>query len=139
MTALEASNRTPAAVASVAAAQARCRDAAGLDAFVALPAPAPGGSFAYALKDMVDVAGHAPSLGLAAAPFSPARTSAPLVAQLEAAGGRCVAFTTMSPLACEPLAGAAAKPVGCRPHLRRLLVRLRRRGCRRGGAAGARF
>lgn len=102
MTALEASNRTPAAAAPVAAAQARCRDAAGLDAFVALPAPAPGGTFAYAVKDMVDVAGHAPSLGLAAAPFSPARTSAPLVAQLEAAGGRCVAFTTMTPLAFDP-------------------------------------
>ncbi len=89
--------------AAIAVAQARCRatDAA-THAFVAFPAPAPGGSFPYALKDMVDVAGHAAAFGLSVAPGAPATASAPLVQQMEAAGGRLVAFTEMTPLAFDP-------------------------------------
>jgi len=90
------------AAGGIAAAADRCRARADTHAFVGYPAVAPGGRFAYALKDMVDVTGHAPSFGLAPAPGPVASRTAPVVAQLEAAGGRLVAFTEMTPLAFDP-------------------------------------
>ena len=87
---------------SVAAAQDACRAAAASNAFIGFPTPADGGRFPFALKDMVEVAGHAPTFGLDPAPGAPATTTAPVVRQLEVAGGRLVAFTQMTPLAFDP-------------------------------------
>ncbi|MGU3493434.1 amidase family protein [Xanthobacteraceae bacterium A53D] len=88
---------------AIADAVARCRHMArATNAFVAFPTPAPGGKFAYAIKDMIDVAGHAPSHGVAHAQSAPASTTAPIVAALEVAGGRAVAFTQMTPFAFDP-------------------------------------
>lgn len=102
MAALEASGGSAGAVAAIAATQEACRAAGVWKAFLGFPRLAPGGEFAYALKDMVDLAGHAPSLGLARAPTGSPVADAPLVTRLEADGGRCVAFTTMTPLAFDP-------------------------------------
>lgn len=102
MIAFEASDVASGSPQAVRAALAACRDLESLNAVVTVPEPAPGGLFAYGLKDMVDVAGHAPTLGLGTAPHPPAARSAPLVSRLEAAGGRCVAYTSMTPLAFDP-------------------------------------
>lgn len=102
MAALEALSAETGAAGITAAHDACRRNAARLNAFLGFPPISAGGCFAYALKDMVDVAGHAPSLGLASSPLSPPLADAPVVTQLEAAGGRCVAFTTMTPLAFDP-------------------------------------
>ena len=87
---------------AVGAVAARCRALSGSRAFVAFPDVAPGGRFAYAVKDMVDIAGHAPSFGLASPPAPAAQVTAPVVARLEAAGGRLVALTEMTPFAFDP-------------------------------------
>ncbi|MEP9379240.1 amidase [Aquabacter sp. CN5-332] len=86
----------------VAEARERCLGAAALNAFVDFPLPAPGGRFAYAVKDMVDLAGRSPGLGLDAPPMPPPAATAPLIERMEAAGGRLVAITQMSPLAFDP-------------------------------------
>lgn len=102
MIAFEASGAGGGSPQAVREAQARCRDIAALHAVIASPEPAQGGVFPYALKDMVDVAGHAPTLGLGSAPHLPATRTAPLVSRLEGEGGRCVAYTAMTPLAFDP-------------------------------------
>lgn len=84
------------------AAQSACRAATASHAFLGFPTPAADGRFPFALKDMVDVAGHAPTFGLDHPPLPPATITAPVVEQLEAAGGRLVAFTAMTPLAFDP-------------------------------------
>ncbi len=92
----------PAGLWPVDAAQSACRAASTSHAFLDFPAPADGGRFPFALKDMVDVVGHAPTFGLDHSPLPPATTTAPVVQHLEAAGGRLVAFTAMTPLAFDP-------------------------------------
>lgn len=87
---------------AIASARARCAAAPHSNAFVALLDPAPGGRFPFAVKDMVDVAGHAPTYGLAHPQGSPRAASAPVIGLLEAAGGRAVALTQMTPLAFDP-------------------------------------
>ncbi|WP_332118552.1 amidase [Azorhizobium caulinodans] len=87
---------------AIASARARCAAATASNAFVALLPPAPGGRFPFAVKDMVDVAGHAPTYGLADPQGSPRAASAPVIGLLEAAGGRAVALAQMTPLAFDP-------------------------------------
>ncbi len=92
----------PAGLWPVDAAQSACRAASASHAFLGFPAAAKGGRFPFALKDMVDVVGHAPTFGLDHPALPPATTTAPVVQHLEAAGGRLVAFTAMTPLAFDP-------------------------------------
>ncbi|WP_051356816.1 amidase family protein [Azorhizobium doebereinerae] len=99
----QASNGTEGRAAAIAEAYARClRIAADSRAFVDLVEPADGGIFPYAIKDMVDVAGRAPSYGLDPAPNAAPAATAPVVSAMAAAGGRAVAFTQMTPLAFDP-------------------------------------
>ncbi len=86
----------------VAAAQAACRAAGASHAFAGFPPPAADGTFPFAMKDMVDVADHAPTYGLDHPPLPPPLATAPVVRHLEAAGGRLVAYTQMTPLAFDP-------------------------------------
>jgi len=85
-----------------------CRDlATSLEAFVEVaPTFAPSGvmsaKISIVLKDMVDVRGHAASLGLARGPRAASSTNALVVERLLAAGMDLVAFTKMTPLAYEP-------------------------------------
>ncbi|GGF63205.1 amidohydrolase [Azorhizobium oxalatiphilum] len=88
---------------AIAAAHARCAALGqATNAFVELRTPDAGGVIPYAIKDMLDVAGRPPTLGLDHAPAAPPTVTAPLIARLEAAGGRAVAFTQMTPLAFDP-------------------------------------
>jgi Asp-tRNA(Asn)/Glu-tRNA(Gln) amidotransferase A subunit family amidase len=69
--------------------------------------PRPGllGGLPFAAKDLVDVAGHAPSWGLARSPGGTAAATAPVIERLLALGGCLVGFTEMTPLAYEPSGG----------------------------------
>jgi Asp-tRNA(Asn)/Glu-tRNA(Gln) amidotransferase A subunit family amidase len=62
----------------------------------------PLGGMPFAVKDLLDVAGRAPTLGLARAPGAIPANTAPVVETLRALGGRLIGFTAMTPLAYEP-------------------------------------
>ena len=67
------------------------------------------GGMAYAVKDLADVAGRSPTLGLADAPGPmPART-ADVIEILNQNGGRLIGFTEMTILAYEPSGGNSAR------------------------------
>jgi Asp-tRNA(Asn)/Glu-tRNA(Gln) amidotransferase A subunit family amidase len=73
------------------------------------PKPGPLGGMAFAVKDLVDVADHAPTWGQARAPHAKALTTAPVVERLLELGARLVGFTEMTPLAYEPSGGNAER------------------------------
>ena len=88
-------------------------------AFVEMPdvplAGASGGALGglpIAIKDMIDVAGRAPTLGLARAPRAVPTRNARVFDMLSQAGATVVAFAQMSPLAYEP---SGANPQCGRP------------------------
>lgn len=59
----------------------------------------------YAVKDLVDVAGRAPTCGLGKSPYPVPTRTAPVIAMLDAAGAARRGFTEMTPLAYEPSGG----------------------------------
>lgn len=61
--------------------------------------------FTYGVKDLVDIAGRAPTCGLAQPPFPVPSRTARVVELLDAAGAVRRAFTEMTPLAYEPSGG----------------------------------
>jgi len=78
-------------------------------------APIPTGplnGLKFALKDLVEIAGHQPSCGLTPLPGPLPAADAPVAARLLAAGAQLSGFTTMTPLAYEPSGG---NPVQGRP------------------------
>ncbi len=92
--------------------QAAARDPCG--AFVEICAPRDGSDGVLAgtllaVKDMVDVAGRAPSFGLAAAPGPTPNVTAPVLARVIDAGARLIGFTRMTALAYQPSGGNAAQ------------------------------
>jgi Asp-tRNA(Asn)/Glu-tRNA(Gln) amidotransferase A subunit family amidase len=102
--------REPEAAAfSVIARAKRCNPA--LNAFVEiLPEPYPGhpgplGGMPYAAKDMVEIAGRAPSIGLPRPPYPPPVQTAPVIASLAKHGALLIGYTEMTPLAYEPSGG----------------------------------
>lgn len=101
-----------AAMQSIARAQRLDSNLQAFVEFVAAPIAAqagPLGGLSYAVKDLVDVAGRAPTLGLADAPGrSPART-AEVIDILSKNGGRLIGFTEMTALAYEPSGGNSAR------------------------------
>jgi Asp-tRNA(Asn)/Glu-tRNA(Gln) amidotransferase A subunit family amidase len=66
----------------------------------------------FALKDLADTIGRAPSRGLAPLPSPPPSSNAPMVTRLLEAGAGLTGFATMTPLAYEPSGG---NPVQGRP------------------------
>jgi Asp-tRNA(Asn)/Glu-tRNA(Gln) amidotransferase A subunit family amidase len=69
------------------------------------PRPGPLAGLPVAVKDLVDDAGRAPTLGLAAAPGPAPAATAPVLARLLEAGAGLVGYTSMTPLAYEPSGG----------------------------------
>lgn len=73
-------------------------------------ASGPLNGLTYAIKDLVEVSGRAPTCGLAQPPFSkPART-APVISTIESNGAARRGFTEMTPLAYEPSGGNPYRP-----------------------------
>jgi Asp-tRNA(Asn)/Glu-tRNA(Gln) amidotransferase A subunit family amidase len=64
--------------------------------------PGPLSGLTYLAKDLLDVPGRAPSLGLAAADAPPPGQKAALLDTLDQAGAKRVGFCEMTALACEP-------------------------------------
>jgi Asp-tRNA(Asn)/Glu-tRNA(Gln) amidotransferase A subunit family amidase len=80
--------------------------------FVAAPVAAQAGrlgGLSYAAKDLIDVAGRAPTLGLADAPGEVPAKSAEVIDVLGRHGGGLIGFTEMTALAYEPSGGNAAR------------------------------
>lgn len=71
--------------------------------------PGPLAVLAIAVKDLADVAGRAPTLGLRSAPRPAPATTAPVIAALEEAGASIMGFAAMTPLAYEPSGGNAER------------------------------
>lgn len=69
------------------------------------PRAGPLAGLPLAVKDLVDLAGRAPTLGLARAPGPAPASTAPVLARLREAGAGLVGFTAMTPLAYEPSGG----------------------------------
>jgi Asp-tRNA(Asn)/Glu-tRNA(Gln) amidotransferase A subunit family amidase len=82
-----------------------------LHAFVEIatmpPAPRHGPlhGLPFAVKDLIDVAGRAPTLGFATPPGTVPATTADVITSLNEAGAAMVGFTEMTPLAYEPSGG----------------------------------
>ena len=88
--------------------RAACNAIAGLNAIVeVVPSQREhaGNKVPFALKDMVDMPGRAPTCGLADSPRPKADTVAPVVGRLLDADFDLVAFAKMTPLAYEPSGG----------------------------------
>ena len=71
--------------------------------------PGPLGGLPYALKDLANTRGRAPSLGLAFPPNPAADVDAAVVSRMAQAGARLIGFTTMTELAYEPSGANAAR------------------------------
>jgi Asp-tRNA(Asn)/Glu-tRNA(Gln) amidotransferase A subunit family amidase len=113
---MAAAARAPASSAAAAAlARARAADPQ-LHAFVTLfEAPRGAGlgplaGLPYAVKDLVDLAGRAPTLGLAAAPGPVPERDAAVVTWLSGQGARLIGCTAMTELAYEPSGASASRP-----------------------------
>ncbi len=73
------------------------------------PRPGPFGGMPFAVKDLCDIAGRAPTLGLAHAPNAAPETTAAVIEVLAAQGACLIGFTKMTALAYEPSGGNTAQ------------------------------
>lgn len=76
------------------------------------PGNGPLAGLSYAVKDLVSVAGRAPTCGLAEPPYPAAPATAPVISLLDRAGAMRRGFTEMPPLAYE---ASGANPNRVRP------------------------